>query len=388
MTFTNNLREGMTSKEVRAVKDKLFEKGYYSASVKQITHDRFGSDTTAAVKAFQKANGLEEDGIVGELTWGALFANTSSAPEEQVSEEKLVFTRNLKFLMIGEDVLCVKRRLFALGFYAPNVSKITNNRFGKDTVDAVKAFQKKYHLVEDGIVGKNTIAKLNELTTKVEPNTDEYAIAKDYPRLSEAARAAINEALKRVSFVRRRVVLEALKYATDASVAAQFDYPSSLYIRGGNLYNKNNTLNVITEQYLKGSYKQVYASYCTHGRLEMMINAVKADPTTTGCDCSGGIIGLFRHFGLIIMNTDATANGLCGSGYSVLVKKVDLTAGDFVGRDGHICLYVGGGYILEWAGGEYGCQLSNMNDHKCWSYTKRKFVKQKACTKYRCPKAY
>lgn len=297
-------------------------------------------------------------------------------------------TRNLKYLMSGEDVRWVKDKLFALGFYTPNIKQITNNRFGADTVTAVKTFQKKYNLVVDGIVGKNTFAKLLELTGKTEADTEEYISAKDYPRLSEAARAAINEALKRVSYVRRRVVLEALKHTTDASVAAQFDYPSSLYIRGGNLYNKDNSLNVITEKYLTGSYKKNYASYCTNGRLEMMVNAVKYVLGITGCDCSGGIVGLFRHFGLIPMNADDTANGLCGSGYSTTIKKVDLTAGDFVGRDGHICLYVGGGYILEWAGGEYGCQLSNMNNHKLWSYTKRKFVTQKACTRYRCPKAY
>lgn len=298
-------------------------------------------------------------------------------------------TRNLKRYMKGDDVRTVKEWLLKLGFYDKKITKITNSTFGNDTDKAVKAFQKKYNLVVDGIVGKNTYAKLVELTSEVPAEAyPTYVTATDYPRISEKSRAAINEALKRVNYVRRKVVLEALKYATDESIAAQFDYPSSLYIRGGNLYNKDNTLNVITEKYLTGSYKKNYASYCTKGRLEMMVNAVKYVLGITGCDCSGGIIGLFRHFGLIPMNTDATANGLCGSGYSTTIKKVDLEAGDFVGRDGHICLYVGGGYILEWAGGEYGCQLSNMNNHKCWSYTKRKFVKQKACTRYRKPKAY
>ena len=35
---------------------------------------RFGNDTKAAVKAFQRRNGLVEDGIVGPLTWTKLFA--------------------------------------------------------------------------------------------------------------------------------------------------------------------------------------------------------------------------------------------------------------------------------------------------------------------------
>lgn len=32
----------------------------------------FGNGTDAAVKAFQKANGLTVDGVVGRLTWSAL----------------------------------------------------------------------------------------------------------------------------------------------------------------------------------------------------------------------------------------------------------------------------------------------------------------------------
>ncbi|MBR3842355.1 MAG: peptidoglycan-binding protein [Christensenellaceae bacterium] len=302
------------------------------------------------------------------------------------------FTRNLKRYMTGDDVREVKDWLFEHGFYETKIKKITNNRYGNDTYKAVKVFQDMYHLVVDGITGKNTIAKMNELMLPKEPYITEYVSATDYPRLSETARAAINEALKRVSKERRDIVLEALKYATDASIAAQFIYPSSLYIRGGNLYNTDGKLNAITESYLTGAYKKKYASYCTSGRLEMMISAVNyflgIGEKITGADCSGGIIGILRHFGYISMTTDTTANGLCGSGYSTVIKKEDLSAGDFIGRNGHICLYAGGGYMVEWAGGAYGCQLTHMDNHRCWSFTKNKYVKQTACTKYRRPKMY
>ena len=298
-------------------------------------------------------------------------------------------TRNLKRYMVGSDVRTVKEWLFELGFYDKKITKISNDRFGVDTYNAVKSFQKKYNLVVDGVVGKNTFAKLVELRSEVpEEVYPTYVAATDYPRVSEDARAKINEALKRVNYVRRQVVLEALKYATDASIASQFKYPSSLYIRGGNLYNKDNTLNVITAKYLASSYKNNYASFCTNGRLDLMLKAVADNPEITGADCSGGIIGLFRHFGLISMKTDATANGLCGGGYSLVIKKVDLEAGDFVGKDGHICLYVGGGLMVEWAGGEYGCQITEVSNRRCWSFTKKKMVKMSACTRYRKPKVY
>lgn len=395
MKLTRNLRTGMSGEDVRAVKDKLFALGYYNPAVKKITHDSFGENTEDAVRAYQRAMNLEDDGIVGEQTWGKLF------PENPLP-------RVMKYLMTGEDVRYVKDKLFALGFYSDKITKITNNRFGADTVDAVKAFQKKYHLNEDGIVGENTWKKLHEVSeqeeTKEEPTeetagitsetagtTAEPVSARAYPRIGEQARAAINEALKEVSEDRRKMVLKALEFVTDATIAPQFEYPSSLYIRGGNLYNKDLSLNTITEKYLSGSYYKKYKSYCTSGRLEMMIAAVKlflgVEIRITGADCSGGIVGLLRYFGLVSCDFDDTANGLCG-GHSTAIKKAELRAADFVGRSGHICLYAGGGWLIEWVGGEYGCQLTNMNDHRAWSFTKKKYVKQKACTKYRRPKFY
>ena len=61
--------EDMIGEDVRAVKDRLVELGYLHKS----THNLMGYDSRKAVKAFQKANGLEVDGIVGPLTWKALF---------------------------------------------------------------------------------------------------------------------------------------------------------------------------------------------------------------------------------------------------------------------------------------------------------------------------
>ena len=37
----------------------------------------FGPKTEAAVKAWQKANGLKDDGIVGDATWSKLFGESA-----------------------------------------------------------------------------------------------------------------------------------------------------------------------------------------------------------------------------------------------------------------------------------------------------------------------
>jgi len=48
----------------------------------------FGPKTEAAVKAWQKANGLKDDGIVGDATWAKLFGE--SAPVATVVKENVV----------------------------------------------------------------------------------------------------------------------------------------------------------------------------------------------------------------------------------------------------------------------------------------------------------
>lgn len=63
------LRFLMSGEDVRQMKYRLVDLGYLAKA----THDLFGIDTLSAVKAFQAGNGLAVDGVVGELTWSALF---------------------------------------------------------------------------------------------------------------------------------------------------------------------------------------------------------------------------------------------------------------------------------------------------------------------------
>ena len=61
-------RQGSTGEQVRVIQSKLKNWGYYDGSVDGV----FGSQTTQAVKYFQRKNGLTPDGIVGPATLRAL----------------------------------------------------------------------------------------------------------------------------------------------------------------------------------------------------------------------------------------------------------------------------------------------------------------------------
>ncbi|MDE6613056.1 MAG: spore cortex-lytic enzyme [Clostridia bacterium] len=67
------LKQGATGGEVKEVQRRLKQWGYYNGAVDGV----YGPQTVAAVKAFQKKNGLKADGIAGKATYAALGMNDS-----------------------------------------------------------------------------------------------------------------------------------------------------------------------------------------------------------------------------------------------------------------------------------------------------------------------
>lgn len=68
-------RRGSSGSEVRQIQEKLKRWGYYNGSVDGI----YGSRTEAAVKKFQRANGLTADGIAGKNTLAAMGITSQSS---------------------------------------------------------------------------------------------------------------------------------------------------------------------------------------------------------------------------------------------------------------------------------------------------------------------
>ena len=69
------LREGDSGSQVRLLQSKLKQGGYLNGSVDGV----FGSQTAAAVRYFQRRNGLTADGIVGPATAAALGMTLSGS---------------------------------------------------------------------------------------------------------------------------------------------------------------------------------------------------------------------------------------------------------------------------------------------------------------------
>ncbi|MDQ8704532.1 GH25 family lysozyme [Streptomyces sp. LHD-70] len=96
----------------------------------------FGTGTATKVKAFQKAEGLTADGIVGPDTWTRLIVTAKQGSK-------------------GDAVKALQRQLAAHGH-----DITADGVFGTGTATQVKAFQKAEGLTPDGIAGPATWAAL------------------------------------------------------------------------------------------------------------------------------------------------------------------------------------------------------------------------------------
>jgi len=291
-----------------------------------------------------------------------------------ITKNTVAFSRNIGRYDDGADVLCAKRRLVALGF----LRAATKSKFGDESYEATKAFQQANGLEADGVIGKYTWGALFSSEA-----LDEPVSAPEVPDIFfDQIRSALSIDLAQVSDERKSICLLALNYAIDPYDPG--DYPRSLYIRGGNLFNKDLSENVITAARVEsGAARQ--PEYYDDGRKAFMLRAVSANPAITGADCSGGIVGLWRKEGVRSAGFDANANTLY-SGYCV--NTASPQPGDLAWKSGHIGLYVGAGRIVEWAGGAYGCQLKKADDRRCYDYVKGRLSKMSAWQAYGDPKHY
>ena len=149
-TFTT-LRKGDVSNDVKEMQERLIELGYLSGEA----DGNFGTATSEAVYAFQKANGLTRDGIAGASTLSKLYSATAVQATPTATPAPTVTT--LKKGDVNQAVKEMQERLITLGY----LSGSADGNFGVQTYRALIAFQKANKLDSDGIAGSKTLAALN-----------------------------------------------------------------------------------------------------------------------------------------------------------------------------------------------------------------------------------
>ncbi|MEU5362554.1 peptidoglycan-binding protein [Streptomyces sp. NPDC005925] len=121
------LRNGSSGTDVKSAQYLLRSRGH------SLTADgAFGSGTETQVKAFQQANGLTADGVIGPNTWSALISTVKEGSS-------------------GDAVRAAQIQLNAQG-----ASLTADGEFGSATASAVRSFQQSKGLTADGVVGPDT----------------------------------------------------------------------------------------------------------------------------------------------------------------------------------------------------------------------------------------
>ena len=156
--LVSTLRYGSEGAEVTTLQNRLIALGYLAGSA----DGKFGRDTKAAVIAFQKANQLDADGVVGADTSSRLYASN-------VVSNTVSTTETLRVGAVSDAVRDMQNRLITLGYLENGQA---DGKFGVKTSLALIAFQKANGLTADGIAGTKTFAKLNSTSAITAGGTD------------------------------------------------------------------------------------------------------------------------------------------------------------------------------------------------------------------------
>jgi peptidoglycan hydrolase-like protein with peptidoglycan-binding domain len=137
------LRRGTMSAEVAMMQQALIDLGYLTGE----PDGNYGSATERAVRAFQKNNGMNDDGTAGSATLSRLYS-----PEALPASAAEVSYEASRPGDRGELVVEIQDCLVQEG-YLDGITGV----YDAETEAAVKAFQKANGLTADGVAGEKTL---------------------------------------------------------------------------------------------------------------------------------------------------------------------------------------------------------------------------------------
>ena len=147
------VREGSVGAAVTRLQERLTQLGYYTATVDGTCK----ADDVAAIRVFQRYNGLTVDGVAGYDTQVKLYSLTAVTFSGDIAGGTVDTFTTLRKGMTGDLITQLQQRLISLGYLAAGSA---DGNYGTKTAEAVYAFQKANGLVRDGVAGSKTLNKL------------------------------------------------------------------------------------------------------------------------------------------------------------------------------------------------------------------------------------
>ena len=332
---------GISGSDVEDIQSRLRELDYLD----KVT-GYFGEETEKAVIEFQKNNRLSVDGKVGTQTREMLYS------EDAVP-------KSLKYGEKSDDVLRYQKRLNKLGY----LSSTPDGTFGKDTVNAVKSFQRQNCLTVDGYIGPSTkellmsrnakasvisLGETSSSVTKIQKRLKELGYLKSsatgyFGTSTESAVSAFQKRNKLSSDGKVGKGTMAALFSSKAKKAPSNYKPSS----GGSS---------------SGSSSSGGGTGALTGTMGSVDRFISAAQSKIGCryskggkgpdkfDCSGFVYWCLRQAG--VNQKYLTSSGWRSvSGYTKVSSLSSLQRGDIIVFRGHVGIAMGDGTMIDASSG-------------------------------------
>ena len=289
----NLLAFGEESELVLAAQKRLNELGYMTSK----PDGKYGGDTAAAIKTFQRKNGIIMDGYLGPETRMVLLSS-SALPNG---------------LGLGDDGETVQRvqTLLAKWGYMPKSN--ISGYFGEITLKAVKNFQSRNGLSPDGLVGKQTIAKLSADKAKGPAPASSSSSSSHSSSSSSSSSAGSTSSSSSGSKTTAKAAVPAGSGVPDTSASG-----------------------------VSGSVGALLAT----ARSKLGCPYVYGSKGPNSFDCSGFVYWCLNNTG--VTQSYITSSGWAGVGkYTRISSYYDLRAGDIIVVSGHVGIISTDGYIID-----------------------------------------
>ena len=196
-------KSGDKGTDVKKLQQALTLRGYFDGKI----DGSFGDQTENAVKKFQKAKGLSQDGVAGSVTIKLLFGQEAASDSSTTSKSSGSSDAAMKGITKISDIGSVpatskkgdkgakvkklQQALTLEGYFSGKI----DGSFGDQTENAVKKFQKAKGLSQDGIAGSTTIKLLfgqdspDNSSTSSKSNDSSDAAMKGIEKISDIGSA-------------------------------------------------------------------------------------------------------------------------------------------------------------------------------------------------------
>lgn len=150
-------------------------RGYIYPALGFLTVDGiFGSGTQATVRQYQSLKGLAADGVIGQNTWNAVVNDYGSIPADATA---IYPGAPLTYGSTGIAVLTMQGYLNDISpVYTAISSIVADGRFGQNTANAVRLFQRQFGLSADGIIGENTWYRITGVRNNTNSGTPDHVL--------------------------------------------------------------------------------------------------------------------------------------------------------------------------------------------------------------------